>query len=327
MSLASGALFRLFDADRLLPRARARGARRFATAWIRGLGDVAYIVSGFVRHVRAAVPGAEVTVLVRPGLEEACRWIEGVGRVVPVPWWRREQTVTSPWGLAFPPPWEIRRALRRLGLAGEVDAVLPYPLGAWYERGFAGLRPALRWTEAERRFGRDFLDRAFPERPRFVVSLNTHTGTGRYYDFDKEWGVANFAALMQGLLDTVPESRLVLVDATAVEGLPRGERILDARGRLSVARSISVIAASDVFVGLDAGPANLVYFLRDVSLEMVVVLGRTSCFAPLVWPSPSPGVRLTPLVGAGEDVRAVTVEQVLAAVRAARERRRAETPA
>jgi hypothetical protein len=55
--LASGLLFRAFDADRLLARARRRGARRLASAWIRGLGDVPFIVGEFVRHAAARCRG------------------------------------------------------------------------------------------------------------------------------------------------------------------------------------------------------------------------------------------------------------------------------
>jgi ADP-heptose:LPS heptosyltransferase len=319
--LASGLLFRAFDADRLLPRFRRRGARRLATAWVRGLGDVPFIVGEFVRHVAREVPGAETTLLVRPGLDEACRWIEGRPRVVVVEEWPRRRTLDSLWGLAFPPPWEIWRALRRRGLAGDVDAVVPYPLGRWYERGFATRRPRLQWTEAEAAFGRRFLDRAFPERPRYVIALNTWIGTGRYYDFDKEWGPARFAALMTALLDEFPDSRLVLVDADKTDGLPADPRVLDARGRLSVAESVSVIAASDLFIGLDAGHANLLYFLAGVRLEMIVLLGRRDCFTPLAYPPASTGVRLTPVFGAGGRMDAITPAAVLAAVRQARARR------
>ncbi|MBI4593096.1 MAG: hypothetical protein HY728_02680 [Candidatus Rokubacteria bacterium] len=316
MSLASGAVFRAFDADRLLDRARRHDARRFVTAWIRGLGDVAYIVGEFVRYVGRRVPGAEVTLLVRPGLEEAGRWIDGVGRVIPVEEWSRERTLRSPWGLAFPPPWEIRRALSRRGLARAFDAILPYPLGAWYEREFTSLRPALRWEPARRRFGLDFLEAAFPERSRFVVALNSHVGTGRYYDFDKEWGLENFARLVTRILDAIPESRLVLVDAQRGPGLLESPRIVDARGKLGVGESVSVIAASDLLVGLDAGPVNLLYFLGDVSLEIVTLLGRTSCFAPMFYPPASRDVRLTPVVGAAEDVRAIGLEEVWGTVQA-----------
>lgn len=323
----SGLLFRLFDADRLLARAVRRGARRFATAWVRGLGDVPFIVGEFVRYVRSRVPGAAVSVLVRPGLEDACRWIEGVHRVVVVDEWSRGRTLSSPWRLAFPPPWEIRRALARRGLDREGDAILPYPLGRWYERDAELRRPRLRWTEAERRFGHDFLDRAFPESARYVITLNTHIGTSRYYEFNKEWGLPRFAALMSRLLETIPESRLVLVDADRIEGLPQGPRVVDARGTLSVAQSASVITASDLFVGLDAAQANLVYFLEGAAVDLVVLLGRTSCFTPLRHPPASPDVRLLPVVGAGEDVQAIRPDTVVTAIQAAYIRRRNATRA
>ena len=320
--VGAAALFRLFDADRALAAARRRGARRVATAWIRGLGDVASILNEFVRYVGERLPGAEVTLLVRPGLEDACRWIDGVHRVAPVGEWSRELTLHSPWGLAFPPPWEIRRAARRLGI--EIDAVIPYPLGMWYDREPERRRPFLRASAAERRFGRDFVDAAFPERPRFLITLNAHIGTGAFYDFDREWGIDRFATLAGLILAEVPESRLILVDAEQMPGLPADPRIVDARGRLTVSQSVAVIAASDLFVGLDAAAANLVYFLDDVSLDLVVLLlpSRTSFFMPLRRPPASPGVRLTPIVAGGEDLWTITPEMVLKAVRTIYESRR-----
>jgi len=311
----SGALFRIFDADRILDRARRHGARRFVTAWIRGLGDVPFIVGEFVRYVRAVVPGAEVTVLVRPGLQGACRWIEGVHDVVVVEEWQRERTATSLWGLAYPPPWEIRRALARRGLQRAFDAILPYPLGTWYARDATARRPALGWTEAERRFGREFVDRTFPDRSRFVIALNAWIGTARYYRGDKEWGIGNFARLMTMALETMPDARFILTDGEKVDGLPIDPRVVDARGALGVAESMAVIAASNLFVGLDAGPANLLYFLRDVALHLVVLLGRSDRFTPLCYPPASPGVRLTTIRGDREDIHTITPEAVLDVVR------------
>lgn len=325
MHLPSGLLFRLFDADRVLARAARRGARRFATAWVRGLGDVPFIVGEFVRYVRSRIPDAEVSVLVRPGLEDACRWIEGASRVVVVDEWSRSRTLSSLWRLAFPPPWEIHRALTRRGLDREYDAILPYPLGAWYERDAGRRCPRLRWTEAERRFGQDFVDRAFPEAARYVIALNTHIGTSHYYEFNKEWGIPRFATLMSRLLEAIPECRLVLIDSDRIEGLPQGPRVVDARGRLSVAQSVSVIAASDLFVGLDAAQANLLYFLEGAALDLVVLLGRTSCFTPLRHPPASPDIRLIPVVGADEDIATIRPDTVATAIQAAYARRRNAT--
>jgi ADP-heptose:LPS heptosyltransferase len=323
MHIPSGLLFRLYDADRILGRAERRGARRFATAWVRGLGDVPFIVGEFVRYVRNRIPDAEVSVLVRPGLEQACRWIEGVRRVVVVEDWTREQTLSSRWGLAFPPPWEIQRALAARNLIRECDAILPYPLGRWYDRDPLVRRPRLVWTEAERAFGRTFLDRVFPTPNRFVIALDTQIGTSRYYDFNKEWGAARFAVLITSLLRAIPECRLVLVDARKTGAAPGDTRVHDARGTLSVAQSMSVIANADLFIGLDAGPANLIYFLDGIAMDLIVLLGRTDCFTPLRYPPASANVRLTTVVGPGQDILAIRPEAVLEAVQWMRSRRRA----
>jgi hypothetical protein len=155
-----------------------------------------------------------------------------------------------------------------------------------------------------------------------VVALNTFIGTGRYYDFDKEWGIERFAWLMKAILGDLPDSRLVLIDAQKVDGLPDGPRVLDARGTLGVAQSIAVAASADLFLGLDAAAANLLYFLAGVDLELIVLLGRTACFTPLSYPAASPALRLTPIRGAGERMDAIEPQTVLTAVRAAHARHR-----
>jgi hypothetical protein len=90
-----------------------------------------------------------------------------------------------------------------------------------------------------------------------------------------------------------------------------------------VAESVSVVAAADLFVGLDAAAANLVYFLEGISVDLVVLLGRTAVFTPLRHPPASPGVRLIPVMGAGQDIHAIHPDTVLAAIQAAYARRRA----
>jgi hypothetical protein len=324
MHIPSAVLFRVLDADRLLRRAERRGARRFATAWVRGLGDVPFVVGEFVRYLRGRIADAEITVLVRPGLEQACRWIEGVRRVVAVEDWAREGALTSRWGPAFPPPWEIRRVLAARNLVRECDAILPYPRGRWYDRDPLARRPRLVWTESERAFGRAFIDRAFPDPDRLVITVESR---GETFDrhADKESGTRRVGVLMTKLLRTIPESRLILVDARKDSALPLDPRVRDARGALSLAQRVSVIANSDLFIGFDGGPASLLYCLDGIAVDLIVLLGRPDRFTALRYPPASSGVRLTTVVGQGGDVLAIRPEAVLEAVQWMRDRRRAPT--
>lgn len=315
--LADFILFRLYDADRLLARARREGKRRFVFAWIRGLGDVAFILNEFTRYVLKEVPGATVSALVRPGLEEACRWIQGIDRVITVDEWRREMILDSLWGYAFPTPREIRRALRSRGLEKDFDLILPYPLGRWYDRDPEKRSPFLRWTEKEARYGAKRIREAFPGESGFVITVNTSIGTDRFYPFDKEWGTANFSLLIRKILDSIPESRIILVDAVREGKIEEDRRLLDLRGGLTVSQSISVIAASDLFLCLDGGAVNLLYFLKDIDLSVIVLLGRISCFTPLRYPPASGNLRLMPVFGQDEDIHRITVEAVREALGAA----------
>jgi ADP-heptose:LPS heptosyltransferase len=309
--LASGVLFRLFDADRILDKASQRGDKRFVFAWVRGLGDVAFILNEFAKYIQKKVPDAEVSALVRPGLEEACGWIEGVKEVLTVPEWSREKTLKSLWGLAFPSVWEIKRAISSLGMKGKFDRIIPYPLGRWYDREPWKRRPSLQWTEEERQFGERFRQTAFSEEPKFVVSLNTQTGTENFYSFTKEWEIGNFKQLISLILETIPGSYLILVDADKAWEIPMNSRILDVRGKLSVSQSLSVIASSDLFIALDAGAVNLLYFLKEVSLNILVLLGKTFCFTPLRYPAASANLHLIPIFGEDEDIHKISPYVVL----------------
>jgi ADP-heptose:LPS heptosyltransferase len=312
--LASGVLFRLFDADRILDKALQRVDKRLVFAWVRGLGDVAFILNEFSNYIQEKVPDAEVSALVRPGLEEACGWIEGIKKVITVKQWSREMTLESMWGLAFPSAWEIKRVISSLGLQGEFDRIIPYPLGRWYDREPRKRRPYLKWTEKERQFGERFIQTAFPEEPKFVVSLNTHTGTENFYDFSKEWGIENFRQLISRILETIPGSHIILVDAHKTWEIPMNSRLLDVRGTFSVSQSLSVIASSDLFICLDAGVVNLLYFLQEISLKILVLLGKTFCFTPLRYPPASSNLHLIPIFGKDEDIHKISPYTVLDAV-------------
>lgn len=310
----SAVLFRLFDLDLMLEKAKSRGAKRFVTAWLRGLGDTSIILSESVKYIIKEIPGAEITLLLRPGIEEAAKWIEGVKEIITISEWNRDQTINSLWGLAFPTPWEIKRTVSKINLKEKFDMILPYPLGKWWFKDTAQLRPSLKWTPKEEKFGRSFIEHVFPENRKFVITINSFTGTEVYFQYNRDWGFSNFKALISAILNSIPEARVILVDKDHTGEYPTSERVFDARGKLSISESISIIANSDLFICLDTGPANLVYFLEGVSLNMIALLGELHSFFKYGNLPASRKVILKKVVGRDNLVKNIPIEAVMAEI-------------
>lgn len=308
---AGAILFRLFDLDLMLKKAQKKGAKRFATAWIRGLGDISVILSVSLKYIRKRIPDAEITLFVRPGLEEAAKWLEDVREIITINDWGRNQTIKSIWGLAYPTPWGIRRVVDKTNLKEGFDMILPYPLGKWWFRDPSQLRPSLKWTKQEEQFGRSFIDQVFPGNKKFVITINSSTGTQTYYQYNRDWGFFNFEALIYSILNSIPEARIILVDKDGEGEYPADERLLDAREKFSISESISIIANSDLFICLDTGPANLVYFLEGISLNMIALLGELHSFFEYDIPPASPGVILKKIQADNQDIENIGVENVM----------------
>lgn len=308
---ASATLFRLFDLDLMLKKAKSRGAKRFVTAWLRGLGDTSMILSESVKYIIKEIPGAEITLLLRPGIEEPAKWIEGVKEIITISEWNRDQTINSLWGLAFPTPWEIKRTVSKINLKEKFDMILPYPLGKWWFKDTAQLRPSLQWTPKEEKFGRSFIEHVFPENRKFVITINTFTGTEAYYQYNRDWGFSKFKSLIIRILNSILEARVILVDKERIWEYPASEIVFDARGKFSITESISIIANSDLFICLDTGPANLVYFLEGISLNIIALLGEFHSFFKYGNPPASKNVVLKKIQGKNGLIENIRVEIIM----------------
>lgn len=307
----SAILFRLFDLERLLKKAENRRAKRFVTPWIRGLGDIAMILGESVKYIRHKIPEAEITLLVRPGLAEASQWVRGLENIITVNDWSREQTLSSVWGLAYPPPWHIKSKIKKLNLSEEFDLILPYPMGRWWFRDAFRMRPSLRWSAEEENCGRRIIDQIFSGDKKFVVTINSSTGTDAYYPYNKEWGSSNFKALISGILSSISDAMVILVDKSREAEYPADGRLYDARGEFSLPKSISIIANSDLFICLDTGPVNLVYFMEGVSLNIIALLGQAQSFFKYGNPSASKDIVMKEIYGQDNLIENISVETVL----------------
>ena len=288
------------ELDRILDRAARGGARRFLVFWNRGLGDIALGLYALFARIREAVPAAEIAVLTRSELAEAFALFD-VQRVIADP--RLERGERD--GYA--------NAVARLGVkAADFDVVLERPdPTAWLAAQLGTVTPRLAWKpEYDRLASRFGLGEG-----RAYVGAHVSAETARFYGYLKDWPMESWQALFGGLAG----ERCVLFGHAAVPPLERAG-IVDLRGRTTLLEMLAIVKNHcRVLVAPDSGVLTMAYYL-DCAFPLTVVS---------LWSDPRQGVLKqgvaspnrelahVPLVGEGEDVRRIPVEEVLRHVRGA----------
>jgi Glycosyltransferase family 9 (heptosyltransferase) len=138
----------------------------------------------------------------------------------------------------FQPRHILAEMCRQAGIDGEIS-----------------LRPYLFLSPEEERAGRRF--------PR-QVAIQSSCGSAAFPFATKEWGANRFAAVAGSLVD---EYKLIQLGAA---GDPRLPVDLDLRGRTSLRGAAAILAASEVFVGLEG---FLTHLARAVDCPAVVIIG------------------------------------------------------
>ena len=286
------------ELDRILERAARGGARRFLVFWNRGLGDIALGLYALFARIREAVPAAEITVLTRQDLAEAFVLFD-VQRVIVDPELERGDRD----GYA--------RAVARLGVkAVDFDVVLdrPDPTG-WLASQLGTVVPRLAWKPEH-----DALATRFPlGEGRVYVGTHVSAETARFYGYPKDWPTGSWRALF----DELAGEPCVLF-GHAPE--PRFDRagLVDLRGRTTLLEMLAIVKnRCRVLVAPDSGVLTMAYYL-DCAFPLTVVSlwsdPRQGVLKQGV-ASPNPLLRHVPLIGENEDVRRITVEEVLGRVR------------
>ncbi len=300
--------------DRLLGTELERGLRRVADTarprvllfWNRGLGDIALGLCALFASVREALPGAQITVVTRPDLEEAFRLTE-VDTVLASPELQRGDKH----GFA--------RACAHLKIdMSDYDLVFGRPdPSAWLAADSVGrFVPRMHW-----RGEWDALAERFPEvrhAAGIVIAVHASAETSRFYGYVKDWPAECWRALIERLAGD-GRVRWVLFGHAQRErfDLPG---VVDLRGRTGLLDVLSLIRnRAQVLVAVDSGILNVAYYLDEqFPLEVVSLWSdpRQGILKHDVG-SPNCGLRHVALVGEGEDVRRIGVDEVEAALRAA----------
>jgi ADP-heptose:LPS heptosyltransferase len=288
------------ELDRILERATRGGARRFLVFWNRGLGDIALGLYALFARIRAAVPAAEIAVLTRTDLAEAFALFD-VQRVIVDP--RLERGERD--GYA--------NALARLGVkAADFDVVLDRPDPTdWLAAQHGAVVPRLAWKPEY-----DALASRFPlGEGRDYVGAHVSAETARFYGYVKDWPAESWQALFAGLAG----ERSVLF-GHAPEPRFDGAGLVDLRGRTTLLEMLAIVKnRCRVLVAPDSGVLTMAYYL-DCEFPLTVVSlwsdPRQGVLKQGVG-SPNPLLKHVPLIGEGEDVRRIPVEEVLGRVREA----------
>ena len=290
--------------DRLVRRIRRRDSRRLLIVWNRGLGDIALGLSRVVVELRRCVPDAELSVLTRPDLAEACALLR-VDHVLVDPRMGRR---TDP---------DVAGALAGLGISRVAyDHVIARPDPTHWFRDRPGLSPRLAWPHRCNAMSERF-DALFDTGSRATIDIGVHvqSETGTFYNYRKDWPIDAWRALFARIQDRHPV-RFVLLGHRPE---PAFESIdcIDLRGRTTFLEMMSVIKnRCRMLIAPDSGVLTMAYYL-DVDTPIdVISLWADPRQGILKQGSASPNPLLVhrPLLSVDERVEHIGVEVVADAV-------------
>jgi len=290
--------------DRMLRRAQRERRRDFVFAWNRGLGDIALGLVPLFDRIRANVNGSRILVFTRPDLVEAFS-LTGSDAIYPID------------GLARDTRIDLLAAAARMGVALSPEAVLiadPDPT-RWLEGRRRLHPPVLHWQSGYDAHADALVPKFAGET---VIGAHVHSETAQYYGYVKDWPVQRW----QSLIARFPASRQVrwVLFGNEPDTTFDQDNVVDLRGRTSFLALLAVIRTRcRILVAPDSGVLTAAYYLDGAAPLEVVSLWSDPRQGILKQGCPSPNARLrhTPLVGEGEDVRNLRVDDVATAIEAA----------
>lgn len=287
-------------------RALARGARerrkRIVFYWNRGLGDIALGLVPMFARAAERLPHASIEVVTRADLEEPFR-LTAASRIHVVPGLERAERIGAETACARLPSDPREGALA-------IDA--PDPTRWLAAAGGRASPPRFRWDPAHDALAARF-DGGGDSPP--WIAVHASTETAGHYRYVKDWPADAWRELFRQTARR-HDVRFVLLGFAADPAFDE-PNVIDLRGRTRFLEMLAVVRNRCVaLVAPDGGVLNAVYFL-DADFPITVVSLWSDPRQGLLKaraPSPNPRLVHAPLVGAGEDVRAIAPGDVLAAL-------------
>ncbi|MCC6870220.1 MAG: hypothetical protein IT522_15490 [Burkholderiales bacterium] len=287
--------------ERTLDAAARAGTRDFVFGWNRGLGDIALGLVPLFLRIRSIVPAAHIEVYTRDELVPGFALTDcDAAHAIP--------------GLARGTAVDVAAAAAAQGRALPPSAVVfadPDPT-RWLDGQRTRYPPRLRWQPQWDALADAIVPRA-PDR--VTVGVHVNSETARYYGYVKDWPAAHWRALLARYRDR--DDLRWLLFGHAPEPPLTGEHVVDLRGRTDLLSLLAVLRTRcRILVVPDSGILTLAYYLAGTEALDVISLWSDPRQGVLKQgcPSPNPHLVHTPLVGPGDDVRALAVERVATAL-------------
>jgi hypothetical protein len=290
--------------DRALRDALHAGRHEFAFGWNRGLGDVALGLVPLFARIRAADPASRIVVFTRADLADMFG-LTDADAVHVVPGAVRGRAIdpvasAAAMGVALPPSATVFAD--------------PDPT-RWLDGRRQAYPPSLRWNPDWNARA----DRLVPAAPGTIdIGAHVSSETAQYYGYVKDWPAAHWRELF-ARVSAGRNVRWLLFGNAADAGLAQ-PNVVDLRGRTDFLDLLALIRTRcRVLVAPDSGVLTAAYYLaQSFPLDVVSLWSdprqgilKQGCA------SPNPELRHVSLVGRGDDVRNVAVDDVERAVAAA----------
>jgi hypothetical protein len=287
--------------DRALRAAVRAGRHEFAFGWNRGLGDVALGLAPLFARIRAADPASRIVVFTRADLADMFRLTDADAVHVVADAVRGD-------------PLDPVASAAAMGIRLSPSATAfadPDPT-RWLDGRRQAFPPSLRWNaEWNAR-----ADRLVPAAEGTIdIGAHVSSETARYYGYVKDWPAARWRELF-ARVSAGRNVRWLLFGHAADVAFAQPD-VVDLRGRTDFLDLLAVIRARcRVLVAPDSGVLTAAYYLAQPFPLDVVSLWSDPRQGILkqACASPNPGLRHVPLVGSGEDVRNIPVDDVERAV-------------
>lgn len=278
----------------MLKRMARKGQKRILIAWNRGLGDIALGLYAMVYRIRTFIPDASITFLTRENLQDGFQLLDSI-QVIPVPWWKRGQTVS------------VLDTLEKLGIdVKQFDRILENPdPTSWVSWQIGTLVPKLKWNPDWDALSQSF---GLEDGVTYIgVQAVAETQHGPW----RNWPLDRWHQLFQKIGQQ--EKVKILLFGHGNQPVFAEKNIIDLRGKTSLFELLSIIKNRCRFLLVpDSGILSIIYYLNvDFPLQIVSLWAdpRQGVLKQKV-PSPNPSLMHQPLLGQLRDLTPVTVDIV-----------------